>query len=215
MNQKGKSIIETIKSIVLQLKKLQDKLTTDEFLTHDRANRLAQNLQLAINAYKSETKKKDIDQKEVSEEIKKIIDSSGFIYEGEKEGKSFGSQLEGKDLKNLENNWTDITGDIIVLNPNDPEIIKLVHDKLSIPEEKLVFRMMDKTELQNIMNQGYIGGSSEKQIEADTTWWGNGLQDSLSQRRGKIRMTDTGQTWGGEEGVLVAVKREAIQDVIS
>jgi len=216
-----KLIIDNIRSLVKQLKDFQDKLSEEEFSTNERVNKLASNLQLAINAYKSEAKKRGLDPEEASDQIKKILDSSGLKYkrdQGKKRGKEeggFGSQLEGKKIKDLETNWLNITGDVITRDPNAPEIVKVVHDQLSIPEEQLVFRMMSEDELQNIMDKGYIGGSSDKQIEADTTWWGNGLKDSLNQRRGKIRITDTGQNWGGDTGVMIAVKRKAIQDAIS
>ena len=119
------------------------------------------------------------------------------------------------DLSHPNNTWLNVTEDAPIFNPNDPEAIKAVRDTLSKDEKKLVFRMMSRQELQNAIDNGYIGGETiDGQVEAGVTWWGDQLRDSLNQRRGKIYRNSEGVEWGGSDGMLIAIDRRSIQGQI-
>jgi len=117
------------------------------------------------------------------------------------------------DIDNPENHWQDLTENILAREPNDPEIIEAVREKLSVPEAELVFRMMSESELKKILTNAVIGGEAiPGQVESGVTWWGDELGDALSQRRGKVRINENQGIWAGASGVMVAVRRSAIKD---
>jgi len=110
-----------------------------------------------------------------------------------------------------ESDWLIISSDLVATEPNDPEVIDLVRKNLPLPENQLVFRMMSREEFDRCITNGRIGGEViTGQVDSGTTWWGDQLKDSLNQRRGNIKINTVGGVWGGDNGILVAVRREPV-----
>jgi len=123
--------------------------------------------------------------------------------------------LKNVDLTSEYNLWRNVCENEPLFVPNQPDAIDAVRDTLSKDEKRLVFRMMSHEELQNAIDNGYVGGeTTDGQVESGITWWGDSLRDSLNQRRGKIYTNSDGTQWGGSEGMLIALDRKSIQDKI-
>lgn len=105
---------------------------------------------------------------------------------------------------------------------DDPRIYQAIIDKLPTQKETdYLYRMMSRNELHEIIKNRRIGGTTvHGQVRPGETWWGPNLQRALDQRNeGKIRENNTGASWGGNEGVVVAVRIDrlpkSIQDTVN
>lgn len=79
-------------------------------------------------------------------------------------------------------------------------------------DQNLVFRMMSHEEFRKVLLNKTIGGETVPgQVRPSETWWGVELTDSLSQRRGNIKMDGKGVFWGGNRGILIAIRREEVE----
>ncbi len=207
---KAVDTLGTVLSIAADLAQASKGLSKEQIQARPDIIAKAQALQSAIDSYKQAAARAGEDPQVTKQNLIKEMQRTGLTFGMASESES---KLKGFDINSSDNKWKNITENIIALEPRDPKIVAAVEANLT--SKDVVFRMMSKSEFQAIMKAGVIGKVSSSQIESGTTWWGDRAINALSQRGDKVRQTDSGQTWGGADGVMIAIKRSAIEPFIT
>ncbi len=207
--------LKSMRSLATQLS-VANGMSREEVAKRPDLLEKQQELQKAIDAYKQEASSTGKTQEQTAAEIISLLESSGLQFDRATSPPASKDKLSGLDLKGINNTWRNLTENIIALEPNDPKVIDAVRESLSVPENQLIFRMMSEGELQKALINGFIGGETiPGQVQSGVTWWGDKLGDSLNQRRGKIRTNEAGGVWGGNNGIMIAVRRSEVESSIS